>query len=342
MKKYLLILILLFVPVSVNALDIINGKFRYTPAFEDPVKEKFYYRDEYFTKSGKINDQHLLTMSYNLALSTFEVENTKYVTELYDLIGFKNIKTEGINDNTIGTAIASKKIENNTVVAVAIRGGQYQTEWTNNFYVGEKGNAKGFNDSSIIVINRIKQYIKDNKLKNVKLWIVGYSRAGAIANLTGVYINNHLKEFKTKDDDLYIYTFEAPAVSTSDKTYENIYTVRNKNDMVTFAYPKNWGFYNNGKLIEIDENKKITVTYGLLQETEANEVEINKFLNNYFNWLTQNLSRETYYNELEEPITELAKIFFSKSPLEREKIYNLFAEDLKASHSLDLYFQNEF
>ena len=92
--------------------------------------------------------------------------------------------------DTVGTAIANKKDGNNNIVAIAIRGEKYDSEWGNNFIVGESGDAKGFSDSSVKVINRIKKYISDNDLDNVKLWIVGYSRAGAIADLTGVYINN--------------------------------------------------------------------------------------------------------------------------------------------------------
>ena len=295
MKKFLL-LILLFLPIGVNALEEKVGKFTYLPAFEDATSEKYYYRDEYFMRSGKKRNNHLLAMSYNLALSTFEANNTTYITELYNEIGFKNIKSEGISDNTVGTVIAHKKVDKYNVVAVAVRGGQYKTEWVNNFVVGRIGNAKGFDDYSILVDNRIKEYIKKNKLKNVKLWIVGYSRGGAIANLTGVYINNNLKKYHTTDDDLYVYTFEAPAVSTDNTVYDNIYNIKNKNDMVTFAYPKTWGFYNNGQLIEIGESQNIMLASGIITTKELKEEKTSKFLDDYFTWLASNLSRRASFS----------------------------------------------
>ena len=105
----------------------------------------------------------------------------------------------------MGMVIAHKEVAGKNLIAVAIRGEKYDSEWGNNFIVGKSGNAKGLNDSSIKVINRIKKYIQNNHLDNNKIWIAGYSRAGTIANLTGVYINNHLDEFNTNADNLYIY-----------------------------------------------------------------------------------------------------------------------------------------
>lgn len=341
MKKYLILLILLFIPVTVNA-ETITGKFTYMPAFESPTETDFYYQDNYFNKSSKVENNNLLAMSFDLAISTFEINNTTYISKLYEDIGFKKIKTEGINDDTIGTAIATKKIGKYNVIAVAIRGGQYKTEWTNNFIVGESGNAEGFNDSSIIVNERIKEYIKNNKLKNVKLWIVGYSRAGAIANLTGVYINKHLKEYKTTEDNLYVYTFEAPAVSLENDTYDNIYNVKNINDIVTFVYPENWGFHTNGKEIKIGNDEDLILSYGILKNVNIKEEQIDEFLKEYFDWLAQNLSRKEYYNNLEEPLMNISRIFFSKSLFEREKLYYFFTKDFASSFILDFNFQNEF
>ena len=44
--------------------------------------------------------------------------------------------------------------------------------------------------------------------------MTGYSRAGTISDLTGVYINNHLGEFNTPTDDLYIYNPETQSSVT--------------------------------------------------------------------------------------------------------------------------------
>ena len=233
MKKVLLLSLALIILLSssVFAYDMQIGVFSYMPAFEEKVTEEYCYTDDFFTKSGKEYDEHLLTMSCNLAVSTFEIENSTYVTKLLRDIGFTDIKTEDMTEkptvDTIGTAIAHKKIGENDLVAVAIRGEKYGAEWASNFIVGKDGNAKGFNDASVKVINRIKAYIEDNNLDNVKIWMCGYSRAGAVADLTGVYINKNPNEFKTTADNLYIYTFETHAASCDDTVYDNIYVTVN-------------------------------------------------------------------------------------------------------------------
>ena len=235
------------------------------PAFEDETEEVYYYSDNYFKESGKIDNEHLLAMSYNLALSTFEIRGCSYSKTLLKDIGFKNFIAYDMKEkptlDTVGMVIATKKVGKNNIIAVAIRGEKYDSEWGNNFIVGESGDAKGFSDSSVKVIDRIKKYISDNNIDNVKLWITGYSRAGTIADLTGVYINKHLSEFNTTADDLYIYTFEAPAASIDDTIYDNIYTVRSVNDLIPFVYPKEWGFHTNGKIINIGDDKQKIATY---------------------------------------------------------------------------------
>ena len=336
MKKIHLLLVLLcllFLPIMVNAESVMTGKFSYMPAFENQKEEVYYYSDNYFKNSSKTDNEHLLAMSYNLALSTFEVKGCSYSKALLKDIGFKDFKEFDMEEkptlDTIGMVIAHKKVDGKNLIAVAIRGEKYDSEWGNNFIVGKNGDAKGFNDSSNKVINRIKKYIENNNLDNNKLWIVGYSRAGSISDLTGVYINKHLSEFNTTADDLYIYTFEAPAASIDDTIYDNIYTVINKNDLIPQVYPKNWGFHTNGKIISIGENQTITTYKGLLSQEEIDSIDLNTFLNDFFNWLSNRLSREEYSNYIEEPVSKILDIYFSKSEEDREKLLDFLTNEVK-------------
>ena len=336
MKKIHLLLVLLcllFLPIMVNAESVMTGKFSYMPAFENKKEEVYYYSDNYFKNSSKTDNEHLLAMSYNLALSTFEVKGCSYSKALLKDIGFKDFKEFDMEEkptlDTIGMVIAHKKVDGKNLIAVAIRGEKYDSEWGNNFIVGKNGDAKGFNDSSNKVINRIKKYIENNNLDNNKIWIVGYSRAGSISDLTGVYINNHLNDFDTTADDLFVYTFEAPAASLDNTTYDNIYTVINKNDLIPQVYPKNWGFHTNGKIISIGENQTITTYKGLLSQEEIDSIDVNTFLNDFFNWLPNRLSREEYSNYIEEPVSKILDIYFSKSEEDREKLLDFLTNEVK-------------
>ena len=60
--------------------------------------------------------------------------------------------TDGGTPDTIGTAIAHKKINDHDVVAIAIRGEKYEQEWVSNFIAGLSGDANGFADAAVAKI----------------------------------------------------------------------------------------------------------------------------------------------------------------------------------------------
>ena len=328
---YTIIILFLFFPITVRA-NIISGNFTYMPAFDETKEEKYYYDDDYFINSGKTDNEHLLTMSINLALSTFEDGNDNYSTKLLNDIGFSNIKSYDMKNkptlDTIGMVIGTKKIDNTNIIAVAIRGAKYGSEWGNSVIAGKTGDVKGLSEASLKVIDRIKDYINDNNLSNVKLWITGYSRAGALADITGVYINNHLDEFNTNSDDLYIYTFEAPKASSDNTIYENIYNVVNKTDIIPLVYPSEWGLYSNGKVIEIGEDFNINTYYGTTGETILNEIKESVYINEFITWLSKILPRDEYSDNLDERLSNLLNIYFSKNSTDQEKMIKFFKEDL--------------
>ena len=309
-----------------------KGTLTYTPAYSDATEETFYYSDSFFEKSGKVFDGHLLAASYDLTISTFEVRGASYVTRFYGDIGFGDVAVADMLEkptrDTIGTAIAHKKIGDHNVIAVAIRGEKYDGEWASNFIVGKSGDAKGFSDASAKVIGRIKDYISAYSLENNKLWIVGYSRAGSIADLAGVYINNNLSEFGASADDLYIYAFEPPEASVDDTVYDNIRVVISKNDIVPFVYPANWGMHTNGRIISIGEDQTVTTYTGLPSAEEYGEEKLNELLADSFEWLGSRLTRENYADNLEGPLSDLLEIYFGKSEALRSKILQFFTEDV--------------
>ena len=322
-------LIICSVTMSALASEVKTGPFYYIRLFSDELEETYSYSDDYFKVSGKTNNNKLLTMSYCLALPTFEMGNPQYINSTMENIGFDNIVIDDLNDiptkDTIGTAISSKKIDGYNIIAVSIRGENYGAEWISNFTVGKEGNAKGFNEASNKVLERIKKYINDNNLTNNKIWVSGYSRAGAVADLTGVYINEHLSEFNTTSNDLYIYTFEAPSCCESSKTYENIYNVINPNDIVPFVCPPQWKLYSNGKKVQIDDTETIK-TYSFYKEYK--DEEIHDFLKSFFELFTREISRDVYADNLEEPITNLLGIYYSKSSEEQEKVIAFLKDDV--------------
>ncbi|MBR3643753.1 MAG: hypothetical protein IKN57_09615, partial [Parasporobacterium sp.] len=260
-------LLVQIIPSSVraeNTSPVIKGTFQFLQVGgSEPLTETYFYSDDYFTGSSLDDNTHRTTMSMALALSTFEEHNDSYVTALLNETGFEDIRTEDMNirptRETIGTAIARKKINGTDLVAVAVRGANYASEWASNLTVGPDGNCLGLSEASEKVAARIKSYIKEHELENVKLWITGYSRAGAVAGLTGVLINEQPDAFSTTEENIYVYTFEAPKASASPVIYDNIRCIRNRNDIITYIYPYEWGIYSNGVDILTGEPVEIKI-----------------------------------------------------------------------------------
>ena len=225
--------------------SIISNSFEYEQSItNESIEDIYYYSDSYFNKSSKLENEHLRTFALSLALSfnpTNRKDRNNYnIDKIFEELSFENIEYYDLNEfnkNTIGTAISHKKLNNKfELVTVVLRGAGYKEEWESNLDVGENGNIKGFDDASKIVLSRLEDYLNKYNINDYKLLITGYSRAGAISGLMGVYIDNNLEEYNIKEDNLFVYSFESPRYSSDNIIYENIHNVINKSDIVTYVY----------------------------------------------------------------------------------------------------------
>ena len=178
--------------------------------------------------------------------------------------GFGNIFTNAefnqqTGRDTLGYMFGSKQItvydqkthqnKTFTLVAVGVRGAGYGAEWASNLTIGNKNGAAGQNSSNSLkyrhygfdfgaqkVLGDLKNYTQ-NMTGDVKYWVVGYSRSGAVANLVAGDITRQASTYHTSIDDVYGYTFEpaAGALTTEDPngtTYPNIHNIINPMDAV--------------------------------------------------------------------------------------------------------------
>lgn len=245
------------------------------------------YADKYFASSSYQYNHDLATVSLSMAMAamaneSYSDENIEEEKKADKKVGSDNIKDflEKIGmssgdkltieypnpqTNSIGYAIGHKtliqKDTSYTLIVVAIRGGGYEDEWGGNVSVGSHNAHAGFQNASEQVLKGIQSHINKFQLSgNLKLWITGYSRAAAVANLTGAAIDAGLLYFGAnpvgtesviKSSDVYTYTFETPLVtcnkSDNDReVYNNIFNIINPVDPVTKVAPKDWGFLRYG------------------------------------------------------------------------------------------------
>ena len=249
-------------------------------------KDDLYVSDGYFKKSSTTYNPHLATLSMVFANSTMpagdpeDLDDTdwflnqskrlnEFLTEVHFTDFDKNDDyTKACTFSSIGVGAAKKEIDDFTVVALGIRSGGYYKEWANNVWLGDGSNSdymhEGWYNAANNVIKFLDEYVKKYvTTTKIKLWVAGFSRGGATANLTAGLLDNKIDKGEKiftngatlAHDDLYAYTFEAPqganinsktVKAPKDVIYNNIWNIINPNDAVTKVAMSQYGFTRFG------------------------------------------------------------------------------------------------
>lgn len=198
--------------------------------------DTFQYSDRLFTGSSYEVNRHLATLSANTALSTASYYNEKDNLErnnasnsqnakaLLGAYGFTDIQTNTYYDkekeaNSAGCIVGHKTIivggKPYTLLAVIPRSAGYKQEWTGNFTVGTGSIHQGFKAARDEVLRFVKNYISNNKITgDLKVWITGHSRGGAIANLLGGFFaeggGGYFNGVKIDSKNVYCYSWATP------------------------------------------------------------------------------------------------------------------------------------
>jgi len=234
-----------------------------------------YYTNDYFAESSYNYNPSLATMSISFAMSAFgssvggQTDYTDKSVNARRLLMDIGIHEENIQTNdwftqkpttdSIGVIVGNMPItvngEDYTLIALAVRGGGYESEWASNFTIGNNGQHNGFDTAKNNVIGFLRTYVEEQNITGaVKIWITGYSRAAATANLVGGAIDNDIliSDDITYDyDDIYTYCFETPAGALTSQVkgqakYNNIFNIINSSDPVPYVAPAAMGFGRYG------------------------------------------------------------------------------------------------
>lgn len=352
-----------------------NGYFKYASVNRDDIDERsfFVYSDKFFDTSSYYYNSNLSKISLSLAMSAFGSKETTYSnksTNLKSLFESMNFEIPEFMENysqkpttdSIAAGIAKKKIivnnEDVTLIALAVRGAGYESEWTSNLTVGDKNNHNGFEKAKNDVREFLVNYIKENQISGkVKFWITGFSRAAATSNLLAAsLIDIPIDNITYNSEDVYGYTFETPA-GTIDKNHSNdrysgIFNIVNRNDVVPRVAPQQWGFYRYGqdlylpartstssKMYDTYEKQMLGV-YGALNEGSLSyliddfrfqgdrlkKTDMVAFMDDFISLLSKKVisSRDVYYQNFEQDIRYVASTYYSLS----DKDKNIFVDAL--------------
>ena len=335
--------------------DSITATYPYYAFVEDPDNpwktvwdaldstDTINYSDSYFDTSSPGNHPELRAVSYALALAGFENEADGYPSGssipnpklrlFLDQLGFSDYQewdTESDEDgHSMGTTIARKTLSSGqTLIVVAPRNYNYMTEWLSNFNVGTSGDHAGFSESAGYIKDRLDGYIDANHLSDYKIWMVGYSRGGAVIDLVAKMINENLSDYDMASDDFYVYTFGAPRASLTEPGYTNTHDVKDGNDLLLgYVFPELWGFYNTGiyeeihpadleiatSVINITELADPATAVNVLSNNDGLTEQVGtmngrSFMDAWIQFVTDNgLTREYFDTEIKEPLSAIMK-----------------------------------
>ena len=237
------------------------------------------YKDGFFTAENQKYDMDLSKVSLGLTMTTMKQKKSgsKYVWDDSNTKSFlKNTLKfdEGYNaynqnksltdtSDKAAYAIAHKEVSidgsDTAIVAVAVRSADYGGEWYSNGQVSGGSDSKlhkGFSGAAAKISDSVEAYMKDNGISgDAKIWITGFSRGGAVANLTGRML---VDRSAVKAENMYCYTFAAPLTTQKlSRSQRGIFNTVNSFDMIPDVPMKSWGFgrYGNNYYLPSKMNK---------------------------------------------------------------------------------------
>lgn len=320
------------------------------------------YSDDFFTVSSPGDHPELRALSYALALAGYENKADGYpstettpnpkLTNFLNQMGFSDYESWDLSSeedgHSMGTTIANKTLANGQdLIVVAPRNYNYMTEWLSNFNVGTSGDHAGFTESANLVVSRLNQYLSSRDLTDYKIWIVGYSRGGAVVDLVAKNINENIANYDMSPDDFYAYTFGAPRASITETKYTNVHDAKDGNDLLLgYVFPEIWGFYNTGIYEEIhpadltittsvidltdlsDSSKVVQILYnneGVTQDVGT--INGRTFMDNWVDFINANgLTREYFDAKIKPPLSALMKAYQLRT-IDKQSDFTNFIKD---------------
>ena len=179
------------------------------------LADTFYYKDAWFGEDPTTRNDALALMSMQLAAAAVtNAEDGAGASALralgFERVGFVGFSTEDPDD--CAYTWATKQLGGQTLVAIVFQSYALDSAtkvkgWMQNFHVNDEtasGEHAAFKKAAEKAVNGILSLGGEN----AKYWLMGQSRAGALANLSAAKLADKLGGAAEK---IYAYTFEAPA-----------------------------------------------------------------------------------------------------------------------------------
>lgn len=204
-----------------------------------------------FTKPATEFNRELALLSFDGARETASKEDAEiFATERmhFDTVQASPDYESDPTPDSIGYVFSHGAVGDYELIAVMIRGFDYGAEWAGNFHMGKTDDHEGFSRAAEKVYAGLKDYISAHFAdKPLKLWISGYSRAGAVANVLSQRILSR-DDIDVTQENMFVYTIEAPQGLTEAhaEAYPNVFNIINSADIVPAIAPNAYGLRRCG------------------------------------------------------------------------------------------------
>ena len=323
------------------------------------------YSDDFFTEPSPGDHPKLRALSYALALAGFENQADGYpgtdsnnpfpkLKNMLNQMGFSDYQSWDIASNpdghSMGATIGHKTLPSGQeLIVIAPRNYNYMTEWLSNFNIGTSGDHNGFAESASYIKHDFDEYLSTRNLSNYKLWVVGYSRGGAVIDLFAKAINENINSYQLAPDNFYVYTFGAPRASLTAPGYTNIHDVKDGNDLLLgYVFPELWGFYNTGtyeeihpadleiptSVVNIAELADPATAFNVLSDNDGLVEQVGtingrEFMDSWIQFVTTNgLTRDYFNDQVSPPLSAIMQLYQTRT-LDKQSEFLNFIKDTK-------------
>lgn len=224
------------IPSKWREESVTHSTFKYSSYFIDDREYdlKFINNDNLFEGPSNVFSRNLA--SYSLSLNAARLDD---LDSFLKRLGYSDIYySDDFYGKHDGHTFAQKDFGNQKVITVIVKGQKYGVSWADNFDIGLEGPHHGFETRAHTVYEELKNYLATYQGTSYKLFVTGYSRAGAITSMLTreLLLNNDIDV-----SNLYVYTFETPRSIPEDlikqTDYSSVFNIVNDADIITYVLP---------------------------------------------------------------------------------------------------------
>lgn len=294
----------------VDASDIYSFSFATQEGGTD--SDEVYYSDLVFSRGNALYDHDLARTSLALSMSAFR---KSHVTGFLGELGYERVIAyrygSQADEDKVALAIGHKTLNRKErIVAVALRGGKYGDEWGSNGRIGYNGESYGyhygFHKAAEDAVVQLKEYAAENELDlgSSYVWITGFSRGAAVANVMGAMLTD---SGSVSPEKMFDYTFASPSTVSetlaAGTAYRGIYNIVNPPDIVTHLPMNVSGISktSGGKTVRYNwDYIKYGTTLNLPAGRETAQLQVVQLMENALAFATRN--EERYVSRLQDQV----------------------------------------